>query len=158
MTIQTKELADGRSVGFGIFEIASFPMLEGSVKETEAELEQSYNTFLHTIQEYYKLGQNANTLAELLWIADKAEKQTFRSRIRIFCAVRKIGDQNSALQTEVERLLEHFSLAYSSKQFRVETKDGVFADFTKLISIVNKESLFSVVKSEKCAGKAVYYV
>jgi hypothetical protein len=34
MTIQTKELADGRSVGFGVFEAASFPMLEGSTKET----------------------------------------------------------------------------------------------------------------------------
>jgi hypothetical protein len=160
MNIQTKELADGRSVGFGVFEIASFPMLEGSVKETEAELEQAYNTFLHAVQEFYKLsvgqplGQNANTVAELLWIADKAEKQTFRSRIRIFCIVRKIGDQNSALQTEVERLLEHFSLAFSSKQFRVETKDSAFVDFVKLIGGINKESLFSVIKSEKCAGNA----
>ncbi|MCL1956795.1 MAG: hypothetical protein FWF63_05690, partial [Fibromonadales bacterium] len=154
MNIQTKELADGRSVGFGVFEVASFPMLEGSAKETEAELEQAYNTFLHAVQEFYKLGQNANTVAELLWIADKAEKQTFRSRIRIFLIVRKISDQNSALQTEVGRLLEHFSLAFFSKQFRVETKDSAFADFTKLISRINKESLFSVIKSEKCAGNA----
>jgi len=154
MNIQTKKLADGRSVCFGVFEIVSFPMLEGSVKETEVELEQMYNTFLHAVQEYDKLGQNTNTVAELLWIADKAEKQTFRSRIRIFCIIRRIGDQNSALQTEVEHLLEHFSLAFFSKQFRVETKDGVFADFTKLIASINKESLFSVVKSEKCAGNA----
>jgi len=154
MNIQTKELADSRAVGFGVFEIASFPMLEGSSKETEAELEQAYNAFLHAVQEYYKLGQNSNTVAELLWIADKAEKQTFRSRIRIFCIVRKISDQNSALQTEVERLLEHFSLAFSSKQFRVETKDSVFADFTRLTGGVNKESLFAVIKSEKCAGNA----
>jgi len=154
MTIQKKELADGRSVGFGIFEITSFPILEGNVKETEAELEQLYNGFLHAVQEFYKLGQNANTVAELLWIADKAEKQTFRSRIRIFCVIRRISDQNSTLITEVERLLEHFSLAFSSKQFRVETKDSVFTDFTKLITGINKESLFSVVKSEKCSGNA----
>jgi len=154
MNIQVKELADSRSVGLGVFEIVSFPMLEGSVKENEAELEQAYNTFLHAVQEYYKLGQNANAVAELLWIAEKAKKQTFRSRIRIFCIVRKISDQNSALQTEVERLLEHFSLAFSSKQFRIETKDGVFTDFSKLIGGINKESLFSVVKSEKCAGNA----
>jgi len=154
MTIQAKELADGRSVGFGVFEIASFPMLEGSTKDTEAELEQAYNTFLHAVQEFYKLGQNSNTVVELLWIADKAEKQTFRSRIRIFCIIRKISDQNSALQTEVGRLLEHFSLAFSSKQFRIETKDSAFADLTKLISGINKESLFSVIKSEKCAGNA----
>jgi len=154
MTIQIKELADSRSVGFGIFEIASFPMLEGSVKETEAELEQAYNMFLHTAQEFYKLGQNANTVAELLWTADKAEKQTFRSRIRVFCIIRRIGDQSSSLQTEVERLLEHFSLAFSSKQFRIETKDSVFADFTRLLNGINKDCLLSVVKSEKCAGNA----
>jgi hypothetical protein len=127
MNIQIKELNDGRSVGFGVFEIASFPMLEGSVKENETELEQSYNMFLHAAQEFYTLGQNANTVAELLWIADKAEKQTFRSRIRIFCTVRKIDSQNPAMQTEIERLLDHFSLAFSSRQFRIETKKCVFA-------------------------------
>ena len=154
MNIQTKELDDGRAIGFGVFEISSFPMFEGSVKDNEAELEQAYNTFLHAAQEYYKLGQDSNTVAELLWIAEKAEKQTFRSRIRIFCIVRRIGVQSPALQTEVERLSGHFSQVFSSKQFRIETKDGVFSDFTKLIGGINKECLFSVVKAEKCAGNA----
>jgi hypothetical protein len=153
MNIQTKELADSRSVGFGVFEIASFPMLEGSAKETEIELEQAYNMFLHTAQEFYKLGQNANTVAEILWITEKAEKQTFRSRIRVFCVVRRIGDQSPALKTDIERLLEHFSLAFSSKQFNI-AKDGVFADFTRLLNGINKDCLFSVLKSEKCAGNA----
>jgi hypothetical protein len=107
MVIQTKELNDGRSVGFGVFEIASFPAIDGSVKEIETELEQSYNIFLHVTREFYKLGENSNTVAELFWMAEKAEKQTFRSRIRIFCIIRKIGDQNSTLQTEIDRLLNH---------------------------------------------------
>jgi hypothetical protein len=158
MHIQTHELTDNRVIGLGVFEITSFPILEGSTKEIEAELEQAYNTFLHAAQEYYKLGQNANTVAELFWVTDRAEKQTFRSRIRIFCAIHKIGDPgsstSSAIPAEVERLLSHFSLAYSSKQFRVETKDEVFAEFTRLVSGVNKGCLFAVVKSEKCAGNA----
>jgi hypothetical protein len=151
MTIQTKELADGRSIGFGVFEIASFPMLEGSAKE--AEFEQAYNLFLHTVQEFYKLGQDSNTVAELFKKKKKAEKQTFRSRIRIFCVVRKIGAQSTAVQTEIERLLEHFSLAFSSKQFRI-AKDNALAEFTKLINNINKDCLFSVLKSEKCAGNS----
>ncbi|MCL2028644.1 MAG: DUF87 domain-containing protein [Bacteroidales bacterium] len=154
MNTHLKELNDGRTLGFGVLEIASFPMLEGSTKEIEAELEQAYTMFLNAAQEYYKLGQNANTVAELLWVADKAEKQTFRSRIRIFCTVRKIGDQSSVLQTEIERLLGHFSLAFSSKQFRIETESDVFAEFTRLIGGINKDCLLSVVKSEKCAGNA----
>jgi hypothetical protein len=87
-------------------------------------------------------------------MADKAEKQTFHSRIRIFCVIRKISTQSNTLQTEIERLLDHFSLAFSSKQFRIETKDSVFTEFTRLINGINKECLFAVVKSEKCAGNA----
>jgi len=156
MNTQVNELADGRSIGFGVFEIASFPMLEGSAKESEAELEQAYSTFLHAVQEYYKLGQNANTVAELLWVTEKAEKQTFRSRIRIFCIVRKIceGSESPTLQKEIERLLGHFSLAFSSRQFHIETKESVLSEFTKLTGGINKECLFAVVKSEKCAGNA----
>jgi len=110
--------------------------------------------FLHTVQEYYKIAQNSNTVAELLWIADKAEKQTFRSRIRIFCVIRRIDIQNALLQKDIERLAEHFSSAFSSKQFQIETRENVFSEFTRLINGVSKDCLFSVVKSEKSAGNA----
>jgi len=154
LNIEIKELNDNRFIGFGIFEIASFPLIEGSGKEIEAELEQSYNMFLHVTREFYKLGGDSNTVAELLWVAEKAEKQTFRSRIRIFCLIRKISSQNQTLLTEIERLLNHFSLVFSSKQFRIEMKDDLLLEFSRLIDNVNKDCLFSVVKSEKCAGNA----
>ncbi|GHV40333.1 hypothetical protein AGMMS49546_14030 [Spirochaetia bacterium] len=154
MDIQINELSDGRSIGFGVFEIASFPPLEGSTKEIESELEQAYNTFLHAAEEFYKLGQDSNTVAELMWAADKAEKQTFRSRIRIFCSIRKISTGNSSLKVEIEGLLNHFSLAFSSKQFHIETGETVFAEFTRIIGNIHKECLFSVVKKEKIAGNA----
>jgi hypothetical protein len=41
MNIQINELADGRAIGCGVFEIASFPAIEGSAKEVEAALEQA---------------------------------------------------------------------------------------------------------------------
>lgn len=154
MSVQIKELNDGRIVGCGVFEVASFPMLEGSTREIEVELEQAYNTFLHITQEYYSLGQNSNTVVELLWMADKAKKQTFRSRIRIMCVVRRIGTQNSPLRVEIEHLLSHFALAFSSKQFHTEVKDGVFEDYSRLIGKIDKSCLLSVVKAEKCAGNA----
>ena len=74
MNMQINELSDGRVVGFGVFEIASFPMLDGSLKETETQLEQAYTMFLNAAQEFYKLGENANTVAELLWAADKGKE------------------------------------------------------------------------------------
>jgi hypothetical protein len=154
MNIQINELADGRAIGFGVFEIASFPSLDGSVKEIETVLERAYNNFLHATQEFYRLGQDANTVAEILWIADKTDKQTFRSRIRIFCVVRKIVAQSTDLQTEIERLSEHFVLAFSTKQFRVETQSGILDEFSKLMGNINKDCLFSVVKAEKYAGNA----
>jgi hypothetical protein len=154
MIIKVKELYDGRSIGFGVFEVVSFPTIEGAAKEIESELEQSYNIFLNATREYFRLGENANTVAELLWVADRAEKQTFRSRIRIFCIIRKISTQGSALQSEIERILNHFALALSSKQFGIEKKDSVYSEYINLIDGINKDCLFSVVKAEKCAGNA----
>jgi len=154
LNIQIKESNDGRTIGFGVFEVASFPMFEGSARESDAVLEQAYNTFLHAAQEFHKLGQNANTVAEILWVADRAEKQTFRSRIRIFCVIRKIATRNFSLQVEVERLLSHFSIAFSSQQFRAEAKDSVFPEYTRLIGSIKKDCLYAVTKSEKCAGNA----
>jgi len=65
MTTLLKELSDNRQIRLGIFEIASFPALDGATKEIEAELERSYNMFLQTAQEFYKLGENSNTVTEL---------------------------------------------------------------------------------------------
>ena len=95
INIQINELNDGRVIGFGVFEITSFPIIEGSTKDIEVELEQVYNIFLNSIREFYKLSENSNTVAEIIWVADKAEKQTFRSKIRIFCSVRQIGNQKA---------------------------------------------------------------
>ena len=154
LNIKTRELNDGRAVALGVFEIASFPILEDFTKETDVVLGQIYNKFVHIAQEFYKLGENSNTVAEILWIADRAEKQTFRSCIRIFCIVRRIAAQSSSLQVEIERLLNHFSLAFSSQQFRIETKDSVFIEFVKLVRNVKNDCLLAVMKSEKYAGNA----
>jgi hypothetical protein len=48
MNIKTKEINDSRSVGFGVFEIASFPILEGSKKITNPRRHCAmiYNSYL----------------------------------------------------------------------------------------------------------------
>jgi len=154
LNIQIKELNDGRAIGLGVLEVASFPNIEGTTREIEIELEQAYNMFLHVVQEYYTLGQNSNTVAELLFITDKAERQTFRSQIRVFCVIRRIGTQSSALQLEIEHLLSHFSLAFSSRQFQIETKEAVLAGYSRLLESIDKTCLLAVAKSEKCSGNA----
>ena len=151
MSIQVKTLADNRSIGLDVAEIVSFPPLEGSAGEMEAELERAGGLFLNMVRECHALGRDANTAAELLWMTDEAEKQTFRSRIRLFCVVRRI-DQKEAVQADLERLSGHFALAFSSRQFRVETGENVFTDFTRLIGGVHRDCLLAVVKSEKYAG------
>jgi hypothetical protein len=42
MTIQIKELSDHRTIGLGVFEIASFPIIEGATKDLETELDAFY--------------------------------------------------------------------------------------------------------------------
>lgn len=154
LNVQIKELNDGRFIGFGIFEIASFPMLEGSTKETDVELEQAYNMFIHVVKEYFTLGQNTNSVAEILWITDKAENQTFRSIIRAIFIVRKIGAQGALLQAEIDQLLNHFAVAFMSKQYCLDKKDGGFEEYEKLLGQVDKSCLLSVLKAEKCAGNS----
>jgi hypothetical protein len=150
MNIEIKELNDGRSIGFGIIEIASFPNIDGSTKEIETELEQAYTMFLQAVREFYKLGIDSNCVAELFWITDKAEKQTFKSRIRIFCIIRKIGSDSTSVKAEIERQLNHFTIVFSSKQFSIDS--DVFPSKLEGLGGGFKNSLFAVIKSEKCAG------
>lgn len=58
------------------------------------------------------------------------------------------------LHDEIERLLNHFSLTFSSKQFGIEVKKDAFNCFVELIGGIKKDSLLAVIKSEKCAGNA----
>lgn len=154
MNTQSKELSDGRVIGCAVFEVAYFPNMDGSTKETESRLAQGYQQFCSIIQEFFKLDQSSDTLAELLWITDKTERQTFRSRIRVFCIVRKIGTNAAALKDAIEQLANHFATSFASSQYRIDTKES-FESYIKLIGQVDTSSLYSIVKAEKCAGNAM---
>jgi hypothetical protein len=150
--MRIKELADGRFIGFEAFEIAAFPAVEGdSGQEIDAEIERNCELFRRMVQEFHALGCDADTVTELLWLTDKAEKQTFRSRIRIFCVVRKIGRQ-SDVETGIERLRNHFMSAVVSKQYPAEPADP--EEFGRLLERIDNGCLFAVAKAEKCAGNA----
>jgi hypothetical protein len=152
LTVQIKKLNDGRSVGCGIFEIISFPAPDGAKGVGDAEIEQTYALFMRVTEEFYRLGQNSAAMAELLWVAERTERQTFRSRVRVFCVVRKISAQSTSLQGEIKHLQDHFSLVCVAKQYKIEILDSDSTEFKNLLSKIDKDCLFSVIKAEKCAG------
>jgi len=153
MYIKKRKLADGRTVGCAVFEIASFPNLEEGSQESTVQIEQMYQHFTHIVQEFFKFGQNADAVAELLWITEKAERQTFQSRIRMFCVVRKIDSSPDVVEASTTQIANHLQMSFTTKQYR--TNSDSFDNYLELLGHVDKSCLFSVVKAEKCAGNAM---
>ena len=155
MNTQLRKLADGRTVGCAVFEIASFPNFEGTTRETDVLLEHTYQHFCHTVQEFFKFGQTADAVAELLWITEKAERQTFRSRIRLFCVVRKIGAADDIVEATLKQVITHLQMSFSTRQYRIDSTGDCFDNYVKLLGNVDATCLYSVIKAEKCAGNAM---
>ena len=154
MNFQIKALMDGRMVGLAVIEVTSFPSLDGNSLENERQLQQIYQHFSSVVQEFYRIGQDVNAFIELLWITDRAAKQTFRSRVRLFCVVRKIGANADATRLAVEQLANLFIASFSSKQFCVNANNDSFDQYLKLISQTDSSCLYSVIKHERIAGNA----
>ena len=55
------------------------------------------NEFVQLLVEMHKLVSD-NICLELLWITEKAQNQTFLSRIRIFSVLRKIGANKKQIE------------------------------------------------------------
>ena len=149
MSVQVKELVDGQYVGLGVFEIAAFPILEGD--NISYSLEESYNAFTAIIEGFYRISENCNHVAELLWIVENAEKQTFKSHIRIMCVIRKISNCKNGLLKEVEELLKYFSFSFSSRQFKIDNANDIEL-LESMVAGVDDSCVLSICKSEQCIG------
>jgi hypothetical protein len=150
VSTEIKELSDGRYIACNVCEITSFPDLD----ETGQELGRAADTFAQAIKEFYTLGRSGNVCAELLWITEKAEKQAFRSRIRIFLILRGIGSQQQEIETELNSLQSNFVTLLNSKRYETAVYSGDFPELDLLLGSVDRECAYSVVKREKCSGNS----
>ena len=145
------ELDNNRYLGLNLFEVYSLPNRNViSSKETEA-LEKLSKEFEQVLSETHRL-LGDNTCLEILWITEDASNQTFRSHIRLYFVLRKIGINKEKIEYSIENTKTSIIAALSSLQFGITDVD--YDVVMGLLSKVRSDSVFCVAKNESCVGNA----
>lgn len=153
MKIDYYDLADERKLGISVFEIASVPSITAYGNNPNENCEKLANEFVQLLVEMHKLVSD-NICMELLWITEKAQNQTFLSRIRIFSVLRKIGANKNQIEYELSNVEKNLVTSLSAMQFGIKAGDDIENDLKVLLADVDDSCVYSPVKSEKCIGNA----
>ncbi len=153
MRIDYYDLADGRKLGMSVLEIASMPSITTYGKNPNENCEKLVNEFVQLLIEMHKLVSD-NICMELLWVTEKAQNQTFLSKIRIFSVLRKIGTNKNQIEYELGNIEKNLLTSLSAMQFGIKDGDDIEADLKALLADVDDSCVYSAVKSEKCIGNA----
>ncbi len=153
MNIQYYELADNRWLGLDLFEISSLPNKSNMSSDDKEAYEKLAREFEQMLEEIHRL-LGDNTCIELLWITDEASNQTFRSYIRLFFVIRKIGNSKEAVEYSIKNTKAGIMSALLAIQFGADDSEAKYSELMDLVSDVSSESVFSVAKSEKCISNS----
>lgn len=153
MSISYYELSDNRKLGVSILEIVTLPNITNYSKNPNESCENVAKEFVRLLGELYKLAGEQVCL-ELLWITEKVQNQTFKSKIHIFSVLRKIGVEKEKIKYELTNVEKNLITSLSAMQFGIQEGDSVKATLQQLLEGVDDSCVYSVVKSEKCVGNA----
>lgn len=153
MSICYYELADNRYLGMSVFEISSFPGSISANTNLQENCEKIVDTFQQILSETHRMVSQSVCL-ELLWLTEKAENQIFRSKIRIFCVLRKLGSDKESIAYMLENIERNYVTTLSAMLFGVRTEESVNQDLMNMLGQVDDSCVYSVVKSERCLGNA----
>lgn len=153
MSICYYELADNRYLGMSVFEISSFPGSISTNTNLQENCEKIADTFQQILSETHRM-VSQNVCMELLWLTEKTENQIFRSKIRIFGVLRKLGSDKESIAYMLENIERNYVTTLSAMQFGILTEESVTQDLTNMLGQVDDSCVYSVVKSERCLGNA----
>lgn len=153
MSISYYELSDNRKLGVSVFEIVSLPNISNYSKNPKESCEYIAKEFVRLLEELHKL-LGEHTCLELLWITEKAQNQTFTSKIHIFSVLRKIGLEKEQIEYELNNVEKNLTTSLSAMQFGMQEGEAVKPTLEELLKSVDDSCVYSVVKSEKCIGNA----
>ena len=145
------ELDDNRYLGMNLFEIYSLPnknVISSNDKEAYEKLAKEFEQMLSEIHKLIGDG----TCLEVLWVTDEASNQPIRSYIRMFFVIRKIGNNKSTIEYSIENTKAGIISSLSALQFGINEED--YDTVIGLLSNVNRESVFSIAKSERCISNS----
>ena len=72
---------------------------------------------------------------ELLWLTEKTENQIFRSKIRIFGVLRKLGSDKESIAYMLENIKRNYVTTLSAMQFGILTEESVTQDLMTVVCI-----------------------
>ena len=153
MSICYYELADNRYLGMSVFEISSFPGSISTNTNLQENCEKIADTFQQILSETHRM-VSQNVCMELLWLTEKTENQIFRSKIRIFGVLRKLGSDKESIAYMLENIKRNYVTTLSAMQFGILTEESVTQDLMNMLGQVDDSCVYSVVKSERCLGNA----
>lgn len=153
-----KQLNGNKVVGMNIIEIASFPELKTNGAERAIDIVKNIQSnFIKVIKEFYSLSEPNQTVAELLWVTEAVEKQTFKSNIRIFLVLRELGNNKAQIESSLVAIQKNFVTLMGILQYQIVLNiDEV--SFQKIIRELSQECAFSIMKTEKYSanGKSMF--
>lgn len=153
MSTHYYELADNRCLGLDLFEVYSFPDMRTVSSGEKEACEKISKEFEQLLAEIHKLLGN-NTCLEIIWLAEEANNQTFRSYVRVFFVLRKIGSNNQTIGYAIENTKTNIIASLLPLQFGINDSEEKYGELVELLSTVSSESVFSVAKGEQCLGNS----
>ena len=148
------KLSNGNYVSSNVVEITAFPKADIICSDNRKSFEMNLLSFNQMIVELHKFGSANSTALEVLWVSEKVENQTFKSKVRIFIVVRKIGNNSEWVDSESAAIQSNLISILNQSKF--ETKVIQLSDekFINLIDSVDCSNLYSIVKSERIVANS----
>lgn len=151
MSTSFYELADNRRLGVKVLEITAIPGILEYGADEGRNCKQIQNEFAHLLTELSKLMGDSSCI-ELLWVTDRTLNQTFKSKIRIFCVIRKIGVNDETVEYLLSNVENNIMTTLSTLQYSLDDSEKVYSELDDLLEQVDDSCVYSVVKGEKCCG------
>lgn len=144
-------------IASSILEITSFPRAEILDSDSKKAFDMNRKAFQQMIFELHKISDVNSTVAEILFVSEKVKNQTFKSKVRTFIVIRKIGNNIDLLNREINTVQANFISALNQTRFETKVLDLSDNSFISLAKNVDCSSLFAVVKKEKFVGNSASY-
>ncbi len=150
-------LSNGNYIASSIFEITAFPKAEIIDNDHKIAFEMNKKVFEQIVFELHKISDANSTVAEILWISEKVENQTFGAKARVFIVIRKIGNKIDLLNREINAIQSNCISALNQAKFEARLFDLEDKDFINLAKNIDCSGLLTIAKREKFVGNSASY-
>lgn len=150
-------LPNGKYISSNILEITAFPKAEIIDKDNKKAFEMNMKAFNQMLFELHKISDMNSTVAEILWVSEKVENQTFKSKVRVFVVIRKIGTDINLLDKETKTIQSNFISELNQVKFETRPFELKDKSFINLVKNIDFSSLLTITKKEKIVGNSASY-